>query len=170
VFLCGEPLANNEFCNSHPDCASGFCDPVDRRCAPSVDPGEPCPSYNHAECKDGYCSDTIPTDFTPSCDAPADCSAGSGMCDLGLDECVPVCIPRKNDGQSCTFGANYECLSDQCVNGTCRTGCATSADCCTCGDANVCAHGFCVTAGEAAPVCQLAADCSSGQCIDAVCR
>ena len=120
VFLCGEPLANNEFCNAHPDCNSGFCDPVDFRCAPSMDPGEPCASHNHAECKDGYCSDTI-VDSTPFCDMPADCAAGSGMCDLTRNECVPVCIPRKNDGQTCTFGANYECLSDQCVNGTCRT-------------------------------------------------
>jgi hypothetical protein len=58
-----------------------------------------------------------------------------------------------------------------CVNGACRTSCATSSDCCLCGDAIVCSGGFCVTPGEAAPVCALALDCGGTQsCIDAVCR
>jgi len=119
IYVCSEPLPNGEFCNDHPDCASGFCDPSEASCAPSVDPGEPCPAFNHAQCKDGYCSDTIPNNADPFCTGNPACSPST--CNLDTNECVPVCIPRKEDGQSCTFGANYECLSNECVNGTCRT-------------------------------------------------
>ena len=121
INVCSQPLDDGEFCSENPDCASGFCDPAERRCSPSFDPGETCPAYNHAQCKDGYCSDTFPNNASPFCDANPDCSTTSNMCDLGASECVPVCVPRKQDGQACTFGNNYECLSDQCVNGTCRT-------------------------------------------------
>ena len=41
-----------------------------------------------------------------------------------------------------------------CVNGACRTSCATNSDCCLCGDAIICPGGFCVTPGEAAPMCR----------------
>jgi hypothetical protein len=58
-----------------------------------------------------------------------------------------------------------------CVNGSCRTGCAFDSDCCTCGDASVCHGGFCVTPGEAAPLCRIAGDCASGRsCVDALCQ
>jgi hypothetical protein len=58
-----------------------------------------------------------------------------------------------------------------CVNGACRTGCVTNDDCCKCGDADICHGGFCVTAGEAAPVCAITTQCGSTQsCIDALCR
>ena len=57
-----------------------------------------------------------------------------------------------------------------CVNGACRAGCATDKDCCQCGNAIVCAGGFCVTPGEADPVCHVTADCTGTQsCIDALC-
>jgi hypothetical protein len=123
VFVCSQPLAVGEFCSVDPDCASGYCAP-DLRCAPSFDPGEPCPVYDHAQCKNGYCSDTITTDSLPFCDQQADCPASS--CDLVRHECVPVCVQRKADGQACGcdgFGVcnDFECLSNECVNGTCRT-------------------------------------------------
>jgi len=58
-----------------------------------------------------------------------------------------------------------------CVNGACRSACVTSGDCCLCGDAIVCAGGFCVTPGEAAPVCHVTTDCTGTQsCIDALCK
>jgi hypothetical protein len=47
----------------------------------------------------------------------------------------------------------------------------TDGDCCACGDASVCHGGFCVTAGEAAPMCKVGGDCSaSHSCIDALCK
>ena len=174
VFLCSQPLANNEFCQAHPDCASGFCDPLENRCAPSFNPGEPCPSYNHAECKDGYCSDTVPNNGVPACDANPDCSTGSNMCDLGAGECVPVCVPRKEDGQTCTFGANYECLSDQCVNGTCRTLPLENGQ--ECDSPEQCESGFCGHDGlcDMLPLpdgklCFDDAECESRVCFEGQC-
>jgi hypothetical protein len=174
VFLCSEPLANNEFCLANLDCASGFCDPTQGRCAPSMDPGEPCASYNHAECEAGYCSDTIPNNATPFCDANPDCSTGSGMCNLSASECVPVCVPRKADGQTCTLGANYECLSDQCVNGTCRTLPLENGQ--ECDFATQCESGFCGYDGlcDMLPLpdgkpCFDHAECESAVCFDNQC-
>ena len=174
VFLCSAPLDNGELCNDHPDCSSGFCDPTDFRCARSVNPGDECPSYNHAECKDGYCSDTIPSDFLPFCDANPDCSSGSGMCNLGTSECVPVCVPRKEDGQTCTFGANYECLSDQCVNGTCRTLPLDIGQ--ECDAAEQCESGFCGHDGlcDMLPLpdgklCFFPEECESAVCFEGQC-
>jgi hypothetical protein len=174
VFLCSEPLANNEFCQANPDCESGFCDPLQSRCSPSVNPGEPCPSYNHAECREGYCSDTIANNGVPACDANPDCSTGSNMCDLGAGECVPVCVPRKEDGQTCTFGANYECLSDQCVNGTCRTLPLENGQECDSGEQ--CESGFCGYDGlcDMLPLpdgklCLLDGECESAVCFEGQC-
>jgi hypothetical protein len=57
-----------------------------------------------------------------------------------------------------------------CVNGVCRDSCSRDADCCGCGGAVVCRAGYCVSPGEAAPVCTLANDCTNGKsCIDALC-
>jgi hypothetical protein len=97
-----------------------------------------------------------------ACQTDAQCGP-KDRCDNGL------CTADDRPHPSCK--TNSDCANGQmCVDGTCRTGCAFSSDCCSCGGATVCHGGFCVTPGEADPVCSGATDCGASQaCVDAVC-
>ena len=78
---------------------------------------------------------------------------------------------RADDRPRPACAANTDCRGGQmCVNGACRSACRTPAHCCLCGDAiDSALGGFCVTPGEADPVCRAASECTGTQsCIDAV--
>ena len=113
------------------------------------------PTANGGTCINGHCH--------PGCQSDANCAAG--------DRCVDgLCRADTRPRPSCR--ANTDCAAGQmCVGGFCRSACTTDAECCSCGNASICQAGFCVTPGEAAPMCQAATDCpATKSCIDAVCE
>jgi hypothetical protein len=96
------------------------------------------------------------------CQSDADCPAHD-RCDSG------VCNANHDGAPQCR--ANADCPAGKaCVNAVCRSACISSEDCCTCQTATICQRGYCITPGEAAPMCQAQTACPSGQsCIDAEC-
>lgn len=139
ALLCTQPLAVGDDCSpagGHDDCESGFCDPGPEldvyECGPAVEPGGKCPTELHQQCDEGYCDNIA----TTGCTDNAQCSI-SGECDFRFGSsgyCVPHCVPARNDGQTCLN--DFECVSGECISGTCRTlpladgqGCELDTDC-----------------------------------------
>lgn len=140
-----------------------------------------------------YCGDAP----SSGCNADADCGAGrrclnnacyqsctpgaTNACDANLycsDDrvCVPDTRPRPfcDATRPCAAGSS-------CVSGVCRVPCSTNTQC-QMTDVNFRNCGripylpsetqsYCLTDGEAAPICMRQADCTMGRaCIDSVCR
>jgi hypothetical protein len=157
---CERPCTTNASCGTGDVCSAGFCqtDPVggtqcvlNSQCATTP----PTPASGTALCINGHCN--------PACAADSDCGP--------FDRCLAgVCRPDTRPQASCRV--NTDCATGQsCVGGTCRFTCVISSDCCACGPATQCRSGFCVTLGEAAPMCALAVDCGSeASCVDALCQ
>ena len=84
---------------------------------------------------------------------------------------VRVCHARYAPKLECKL--SKDCLGGEtCVNGVCRTVCATAADCAGCNDGHTCGGGgYCMTTNEATPMCELNKDCPTGQvCRNARCQ
>ncbi len=107
-------------------------------------------------CINGFCHN--------DCASDAACAA--------TDRCIGgICQPDTGPRPACHSSA--DCAGNlMCVNAVCREACATDAQCCVNGPAgSVCRMGYCLTAHEATPACQLTTDCTAGHsCIDAVCE
>ena len=169
---CLEPLADGETCSTArpQDCSSGFCNPSTSQCAPSSPPGGLCPSASHTQCDGGYCRTTF-----QSCTLDSQCASLSGTCNLTAGRCEYYCIERLPDGGICVF--DYECASNDCVNGFCRT--TPLADGQPCDSNFQCANGFCnfepTRVCEALPLpngraCNSSTQCESEVCFNGSCQ
>lgn len=160
-------------CGSAAHCRNGACE---QTCASSVDCG------TGDVCANGSCRENPAS--AGQCVYNADCAGVGHLCVNGA--CRATCTADSQCGPRDRCGGGYcqadhrphpQCLGNGdcgggqiCVNAVCRNTCASSGDCCTCGSARVCQAGLCVTPGEAAPMCRLAADCGPQQsCLDGLC-
>jgi hypothetical protein len=136
-------------------------------------------------CDQGFC--VTPTTSGGQCVFNSDCGAGktciNGTCHSGChadsdcpaaDRCVAG-ICEADTGPSPQCRSNGDCVGlhvteDVCVDAVCRTECVTDVDCCIGSSGSICQMGFCITAQEAAPQCQISPNCGAGRsCIDALC-
>ena len=172
--VCLEKIPTGQTCSTaQPDhCQTGFCDPATSLCAAASDPGQTCPSLLHEQCAGGYCEDSPRLTF---CDENADCVDTSGVCNLDLARCEAFCIALQPDGAACVNG--FECQSETCVGGFCRT--TPLADGQPCNTSDECASEFCnhetPSVCEALPlpngrVCFLDQECASGVCHQGSCQ
>jgi hypothetical protein len=165
----------NRECGGGGVCEDGFCQ---KACQANANCGT---GYS---CTGGRC---VPTTGVASCTLNTDCGASqtciNSVCHLGCskdgecqannanDMCLStVCradgrrVPECKMNADCTAGR-------ECENAQCRAFCFSSSDCALCTDGNVCNAGYCMTAREVNPQCQLGPDCSGGglHCIDGAC-
>lgn len=161
--VCTRGKAAGEPCESHVECATGYCDPETLECQEKLPNGELCTSGLDLQCRSGDCD----TSFV-ACASDADCTE-SGSCDLTTSRCDPFCAERLPNGATCVDDA--ECVSEACVAGICRELPLAQGEPC---DTDVeCETGFCSLDDER--VCkELPLDngerCASGsQCESMVC-
>jgi hypothetical protein len=155
----------------HHECESGFCDVG--LCAPTVANGEPCPSYDDAQCADGFCDR-----FTDPVNVVCAPFAGPGdPCTL-QNECQPDLDPPLScwEGQcreipfsnGVTCNQDIQCESMVCWEGICEDGTAEGDACAIDGTVKPCAEAlFCkvtddvLGTGVCQPVAGAGAACES---------
>ena len=169
----------NKHCGSGRVCLDGQCT---NACASSSDCGS-----------NQLCQGKVCVPGPASCTKSSQCSGAGQTCVNG--QCLVTCTgkcPNKNDicsplisstadgVRACHWDhlARLECKttkdcsgSETCVNGVCRTSCATNTDCAACEDGPVCGTGgYCMTSQEAAPKCSTNSQCTGGKvCLNAQC-
>lgn len=155
---------NGQVCTVGGECLSGNC--IDNTCCADTCT-TPCRSCANAS---GTCTTVISNTDDNNCNGTSSCD-GAGVC-------------KKENGQAC--GAAAECLSGNCVDGTCcADGCTTPCRSCanaagtcttlvTSGDDNTCSgNNTCDASGacklDLGQACTGATQCASGFCVDGTC-
>jgi hypothetical protein len=175
----GECRQPSDTCQFSSECGAGrVC--VNQRCTTACGTDNPCPTG--AQCVEGFCEEIQPT--PGDCSTNADCGEGRVCRDTRcFDECATdgecgagrYCLEgrcRLDDRPRPSCGATAMCASGSiCLNGSCRIPCS-SVDECQRFDVqyNFCLMNVCATTNEATSNCMSAEDCTSGQCVDGVCR
>ncbi len=175
----GECRQPSDTCQFSSECGAGrVC--VNQRCTTACGTDNPCPTG--AQCVEGFCEEIQPT--PGDCSTNADCGEGRVCRDTRcFDECATdgecgtgrYCLEgrcRLDDRPRPSCGATAMCASGSiCLNGSCRIPCS-SVDECQRFDVqyNFCLMNVCATTNEATSNCMGAEDCTSGQCVDGVCR
>jgi len=176
---------NGGLCNAATDCLSGFC--VDGVCCETACAGL-CNACARAKtgAADGLCRPvTAGSDPDNECAAETQTSCGfDGMCD-GAGACRKWIIgttcgtaescsgstdtsAQTCDGTgTCRAATTGSCGNYVCGATSCKTSCASNADCST---GNVCSSaGHCVPPQANGATCTAAGQCASGDCVDGVC-
>lgn len=132
---------------------------TDGRCQPA--PGSACVLDTGCgagkTCIDGVCH--------PRCAKDAECQAQNknDICVQGVCRADERRLPECKLNADCSDGR-------ECVNAQCRAFCFAASDCAKCTDGNVCQTGYCMTSREAAPQCQVVAECGGKtHCRDGAC-
>lgn len=140
---CADRLPDGSPCNFSEDCQSGFCDFGTGACSPAAANGQPCPTFDDAECANGYC-DTAGV-AGPECTAYA---GNGGPCPNGF-ECDPeqdiACVDGTCRETPLPNGTScfspFECESTVCFMGECTQGAAFGSACSTDGSMEPCVLG-----------------------------
>ncbi len=168
AYGCNGTTACWESCGSDAQCAPGnYCSPVIGQCFPFIGPGQGCTSDTECgsgECLGGICcAGACVTDG--GCGASA-CFAGDGGCEYPASECgAGSCaggvetLATYCAAGGCPGPKTASCGGYACGASTCKTSCATSADCAfchDCGDGGQCSDmwtdpGNCGGCGHACP-------------------
>ncbi len=122
--LCSAPVGNRkvgEFCDpkaSTPQCETGFCHPVTKRCSSFCNTDRDCPSQTTYQCVETQLSKRWKAKICRSlmCLYDGDCAKGE-FCRLEIvnNKATKICSNRggKKAGESCNF--DYECSSNVCA-------------------------------------------------------
>lgn len=182
--MCQIGFPQGTACAVNADCNSGLC--VDNVCCDTDCTGlcEACSNSKKGFGPDGVCQ-FISTGLDPDndcmSDGPTSCGKtgqcdGSGACEIralgtpcGSPTCTGTIVETRicdGSGFCLPTGTGQNCAPYACVNGACKSHCATNADCAS---GYACVMGQCVSPAGNGATCALAAQCASGNCVDGVC-